>query len=276
MENWEICEKECFEYLKLKYANKNCSFEHNGGSDSTKSDILLKKNRIACFYIESKMPNAQCGQFVVLKDDERKTFFYSSKNHYEENLQSKVIIEEMNKQFDFYKNPGTKGIELDMFMSYFYDWVYHFYTDNKKAKYFIIEKELGNQSSDNFIIFPVQRLYKYITVNAKYRTKKSGSANPTENNFEDIKFAVKSEGFTVSKLIIKSKYVFAELDAAPAIYKMSGENYKYQFKYEKKNLFKVTRLARTCNSNVIFDISPIGELKQNEKDLETFEAEFKY
>ena len=43
MEKWKICEKECFEYLKSKYADKIYDFEHNRGFDSSKSDILLKK-----------------------------------------------------------------------------------------------------------------------------------------------------------------------------------------------------------------------------------------
>lgn len=110
MENWEICEKECFEYLKLKYSNKNYNFEHNGGFDSTKSDILLKKDGIACFYIESKMQVAQCGQFVVKQQQNR--FVNSENNRHEKNFAEELIIDKMNKNFNLYINPGTKGKKI--------------------------------------------------------------------------------------------------------------------------------------------------------------------
>ena len=170
MGKWEICETECFEYLKKNYANSKYTFEQNGKHNSTISDILFKKHGIATFYIESKMPNAQCGQFVVLQNDNLKKFYYSPKNLYAENMQSKLIIEFMNDNFAFYKNPCTKGKNIELEEDYFFDWIYHFYK-NKKVKYFIIEKELGNQNSDNFIIFPVQRLKKYVHANAIYRAK---------------------------------------------------------------------------------------------------------
>lgn len=275
-ENWKICEKECFEYLKKNFSSEKFTFEADGGSDSTKSDILLKKNGIQCFFIESKMQQAQCGQFVVLQDDEKREFFYSPRNQYPENEQSRKIIDIMNERFDYYKNPGTKGRKLDMDKFYFNDWIFHNYTDNKNAKYFIIEKKQGCTSPNNFIIFPTHRLQKYASVNATYRAKRSGSANPSEKDFEDIVKAAKSEGFTVSSLCKKGKYVFCELNAKPATYKMMGDNHKYQFKYEVEKKFKITKLSKICNANVIFDISLHTNISQDEKDLETFKAEFLY
>lgn len=276
MENWKICEKECFEYLKKNFASEKFTFEADGGSDSTKSDILLKKNGIECFYIETKMNQAQSGQFVVLQNDEKKIFLYSPRNQYPENEQSRQIIEKMNERFDYYKNPGTKGIKLDLDKFYFYDWIFHNYTDNKNAKYFIIEKELGVETPDNFIIFPTQRLKKYTDANATYRAKRSGSANPSKKDFDDIKKAAKTEGFTVSNLHLEDKYTFCELNAVSATYKMMGENHKYQFKHETGNTFIITKLSKVCNANVIFDISLYQDLKQDKKDLDTFKAEFLY
>lgn len=54
MENWQICEAECLQYLKKNFSDSKYKFEAEGGSDSTKSDILLTKSGIAIFYIESK------------------------------------------------------------------------------------------------------------------------------------------------------------------------------------------------------------------------------
>ena len=279
MEKWEICETECFEYLKKNYANSKYTFELDGKHNSTISDILLKKHGIATFYIESKMPSAQCGQFVVLQNDNLKKFYYSPKNLYAENMQSKFIIEFMNDNFDFYKNPGTKGKKIELEEDFFFDWIYHFYS-NKNVKYFIREKELGKISSDNFIIFPFQRLKKYVHANAIYRTKKSGSSNPNKNDFEDIITAAKSEGFEVLHIFQQNNYIFVQLNvnvnAVPMVYMLNGENHKYQFKLVENNIFKVTKLSNTCNANVIFDISLIQNAKQDKKDLQTFEGEFRY
>ena len=39
MENWQICEAECLQYLKKNFSDSKYDFEAEGGSDSTKSDI---------------------------------------------------------------------------------------------------------------------------------------------------------------------------------------------------------------------------------------------
>lgn len=77
MEKWKICEEECLKYLKLNFSDKYYDFKGEGGSDSTKSDILLTKSGIAIFYIETKMEQAQCGQFVAFPNEDEKSFYYS-------------------------------------------------------------------------------------------------------------------------------------------------------------------------------------------------------
>lgn len=64
--SWKTFEEECTSYLNRKYGIK---FEQQGESDSTVSDILYCGEK-KCFYIEAKMPNAQCGQlyyYQILK-----------------------------------------------------------------------------------------------------------------------------------------------------------------------------------------------------------------
>lgn len=267
MENWEICEKECFEYLKKKFSSSIFSFEQIGGSNSSKSDILLNKNGIALFYIESKMKKAQCGQFVALADEKDNIFVYSRANKYDENLQSSIILDKMSKDFEKYNNPGTAGKDIQIDKSYFYDWIYHYYKDNKNVKYFILEKSVGNNNlnDDNFVIIPIEHFNQYFNVNATYRIKKSGSQNPCEKDFDNIKKALKSQGFNVINIFKKEKYTFVEFKAASMNYKIPTENHTYQFKWVENNLFKVTRLSNTNNANVIFDIELIKE--QDSLDL---------
>lgn len=274
MENWQICEAECLKYLKQNFSYSKYDFEAEGGSDSTKSDILLTKSGIAICYIESKMKQAQCGQFVAFPNTDSNSFDYSKANAYPENIQSEVILDKMSEDFDRYKNPGTDGIELTMDKSYFYSWICEFYK-TKGVKYFITEKDVGNDNmnSENFVIFPIEHFQKYFDVVALYRRKKSGSANPIENDYREIEKAANSEGFSIKKIYKEGKYVFVKMNATPLTYKIIGESHTYQFKNEKEDIFKVTRLSNTSNPNVIFSISLIRD--QQEKDLEKFKLEFK-
>lgn len=273
MKNWQICEKECLQYLKKNFADNKYNFEAKGGSDPTKSDILLTKNGIAIFYIESKMNKAQCGQFVAFPNTDTNSFEYSKSNVYSMNIHSAIILDKMAENFNRYKTPGTEGIELSLDKSYFYSWICDFYK-NKNVKYFIVEKDVGlnNMSSDNFIIFPIEHFQNYFDVTAIYRRKKSGSTNPTENDYLEIKKAIKSEGFSINKIYKEGKYVFIKMSAVSATYKIIGENHTYQFKHIKDDIFKVTRLSNTSNPNIIFSISLIK--KQQEIDLTKFKREF--
>lgn len=54
MKPGEKFEINCYEYLKKFYKNKNTNFYHEGGMDSTKSDIAVVKNGSIEFYIEAK------------------------------------------------------------------------------------------------------------------------------------------------------------------------------------------------------------------------------
>ena len=274
MENWQICEAECVKYLKKNFSDKEYDFESQGGSDSTKSDIMLVKCGTAIFYIESKMSKAQCGQFVAFPNADSHSFTYSKSNAYIENIHSETILDKMAEDFDRYKNPSTKGIELVMDKSYFYSWIYEFYR-NKGVRYFIVEKEVGtnNLTPKNFVIFPIEHFQRYFDVTALYRCKKSGSANPSKKDYAEIIKAIQSEGFQTTKIYKTGKYVFAETDAAPLNYKIISETHTYQLKYQKDNIFKVTRLSNTSNPNVIFAISLIKD--QTNSDLTQFKQEFR-
>ena len=50
MKPGEAFERRCYEYLKHLYSTDKISFEHEGGMDSTKSDIAVLKNGIIDFY----------------------------------------------------------------------------------------------------------------------------------------------------------------------------------------------------------------------------------
>ena len=66
--NWKEFEKEAISYLKNEYGD---FFELKGETNSNTSDILFRKE-CNSFFIEVKMPEAQCGQFVLIPNREEK------------------------------------------------------------------------------------------------------------------------------------------------------------------------------------------------------------
>ena len=55
----ELFELECLEYLQNKYRYENVHFHHNGGMDSTMSDISVIKNGKVAFFIKKRLEKLQ-------------------------------------------------------------------------------------------------------------------------------------------------------------------------------------------------------------------------
>lgn len=254
--SWEINEKECFLYLTNNHGNK---FILEGLHNSNISDIKVKNKN---FYIEVKSIKSQCGQFVVL--EENNEFIYSNKNKTSINKYSDCIITYMNNNFHLFTNVTSKPIDIILDTNIFYSWVKNFYK-LKNVKYFITKV-----NSNNYIIIPLDNIDNYFNISACYRVKKSGSSNITKNNFDEIKSLLNNIDFTFveknGKIFIKTKYNINE--------KLKGEIYTYQFKLVEKDLYKIRRLSNTNNPNVIFSIELIKK-EQDENDLKLFLEDIK-
>lgn len=244
--NWEKHEIDCFEYLKHNYEVENLiHFNLKGGSDSSISDIEVYVKNKLLYYIEAKMPNAQCGQFVLFADYEKKEFIFSSKNKTEFNKQTKAIISELNKSFNEYAKPSTDKLELDTQL--FYDWIIEHYRSRNVR--FIISKDRG------YTIFPLEKIDKYFNVTALYRVKKSGSANPPKKDYDFINDVLSKSGLTFSNLHFENKYMYVEISGGKDIFTLHEENNTYYFKRNSDNNYIVKKLSKTYNPNIIFSIS---------------------
>ena len=270
-ELWKLCEAECFEFLKRNYANDNVNFVQNGASDSTVSDIQVFKKNVACFYIESKMKSAQCGQFVLIPNKD-KTFEYSQRNKYECSAAASYIIGKMDDEFDKFSKAGTRGQDLGLDDTYYYSWIIDSYQNCKQVKYFIVEKDTGNANlnPDNFVIFPIEKLHKYMGVSATYREKKSGSSSPSASLFQEIQNSLDRAGKKHEAPFIKNGKAFIKIDANEK-FQVTGEKYDYQFNPQGDGSFEIRKLSNTRNSNVIFSIWLKSD--QKEDDLETFKRD---
>lgn len=259
MNNWEQFEEKCFSYLEKNFSNDKISFKRIGGHDSTKSDILCSKNNTALYYIDAKMPKAQSGQFVLFPDMHKKRFIFSDKSKSNEKY-AQPIIEYLNQNFEDYKKPSTKKIMCDK--SLFSRWIIKHYKEERKVEYIITQGE-----EDQYIIFPIEKLDDYFSINAVYRIKKSGSSNPSPKDRNELDSILQDKGYVNYSISERDKYTYAvipDLDKSELI----GKEHTFRFKKVIDNEYKVTRLSNTYNANVIFSI--ILRRQQDPLDIEQF------
>jgi len=250
MEKWQNFEYDCCEFLSKKYGSTNIKFISAGGSDSTKSDIQIIKNNKFLFNIEAKMNNAQSGQFVVHSNDIH--FYFSDKNKTTETETTKLIIKELNKNFEYFK---TSDSDILLNENIFATWIKENYS-LKNVK-FIISK-----FKNKYIIFPLDKFEKYFSITAKYRVKKSGSSELSKSNIQII------EDFFGLKLQIegKKKYLISSLYKNKQQFKFN--NFDIQLSLKETNKFEVRQLSNTYNRNVIFSIT--SKREQDMFDLNVF------
>lgn len=258
----EQFELHCYEYLKKFYKTKETDFYHEGGMDSTKSDIAVIKNGRIDFYIEAKDALAQSGQFVLLPDKDKETFVFSPRNHSKQNEMTNIIIDYMNSNFHRFNNSGTSGEALDIDMGVFANWIIEYYKD-KNVKYVI-------SFNRDYVIFPIRKFGQYFKIIANYRIKKSGSGAPAKRDIPVIKQIIK-ENYTTAKFFQKEKKLL--VDISERIYKnrfILGK-YTYYLSGQTSGDYEVRRLSNTYNMNVIFSIKLIKT--QDETDLEEFKSD---
>lgn len=244
--NWEIHEKECYQYLRNTFG-QDAEFIHHGGSDSTISDIQVRTKNGQSFWIECKSPQAQSGQFVAIPKDGR--FYFSERNKSLPNEISEFIINIMNRDFYKYSNAGTAGIGLDINSDIFAYWIKNMYK-NKGVKYFITHSTTGK-----YVILPLDDISRYYSIGATFRAKKSGSSNVAKSSQEMVaQRIVESLNVSTSQIEYGVKMrVDSPLIADKQKIEING--YVYMFSKTPDGCFIIRRLSNTNNLNVIFSVS---------------------
>lgn len=262
MKPGEQFELRCYEYLKRAYETKKTNFQHEGGMDSTKSDIAVIKNGEIDFYIEAKDASAQSGQFVLLPDEERECFVFSPRNHSKPNEMTDIIIDYMNSDFHRFNNAGTAGESLDIDSKVFANWIIEHYKD-KNVKYVI-------SFNKDYVIFPIRKFEQYFNIAANYRIKKSGSGKPAQRDIPEVMQIIKTH-YTTAKFSQIEKKLFVNISEKADKDRFVLGNYTYYLSEQNPGDYEVRRLSNTYNMNVIFSIGLIKA--QDESDLEEFISE---
>lgn len=258
----EKFEIRCYEYLKKFYKTKSTDFYHEGGMDSTKSDIAAIKNGKIVFYIEAKDASAQSGQFVLLPNEDTKTFVFSPRNKSEPNEMTNIIIDYMNSNFQRFNNAGTSGEKLNINTNIFADWIIEHY-ENKNVRYVI-------SCDKDYVIFPIRKFKQYFDIVANYRIKKSGSREPAQKDIFLIKQYI-SNYYSTAEFVQQDKKLYVEIAEPITTDRFILGKYTFYLSKQTSNKYEIRKLSNTYNMNVIFSIELIKT--QAEEDLEEFESD---
>ena len=248
MEKWKNFEVSCADYLNKNFGTY-ARFALQGGSDSTVSDILVETKSGKTFYIDAKHSPAQCGQFVLLPDTSSRAFEYSDQNANRINTHSTKIMEYMNKEFDEFRKAGTKGkiIEMKNGSHIFSEWIIQTYKD-KGTKLFI---------TNNYTILPIEQFSEYFKVTAKYRIKRSGSANVGKSKLTQILNHINTLAYIITSSRAYNDKLFVQSNQ-----NLHGKRFTYmQSEYmfsQRHSEYEIRKLSDTRNSNVIFSIKLIA------------------
>ncbi len=258
----EIFETECYEFLTNNYQTQDIKFHHEGGMDSTKSDIAVIKKGNICFFIEAKDSSAQSGQFVLIPDNENKQFVFSPRNKSNPNELTTIIINYMNSYFERFNNAGTTGKYLNINEDVFANWIVEHYR-SKNVRYVISRK-------NDFIIFPIRKFQQYFNIRANYRIKKSGSGEPPKRDILTIKQLIKNH-YNEPCFTQSGNKLFVEIHETLTNDKFVLGNYTYFLAERNPNTYEIRKLSNTYNMNVIFEI----DLKKSQasEDLDEFISE---
>lgn len=257
-ETWKKFEEECVNYLKSKYPR--ATFQALGQSDSTRPDIYVIPSHGTPFYMETKSSNAQCGQFVLIPNEEQGRFDYSQRNSTPFFYSTRKIMDYMDNHFSTFVDAKTAGKGINLDTEIFYDWIKSYYS--AKCVEFFITKE------EDYLIFPTERFSEYFDVSCSYRMKKSGSSRPSMSKIPEIKSLLQDNGIKGElKPLGKELYLVTSSDMDGV--KLHGAKYTYMFRAGANSSFRIRQLSNTSNSNVIFQIS-LKKYTQDKNDLFCF------
>lgn len=258
MGDWKEFEKLSVDFLKSNIRNKDISIKHFRNSDSTKSDILVTFNKSGkSFYIETKMPISQTSQFVVELDDNK--FIYGKNNTFKTNEYSEIIIDLLNKNFDYYKNVGKRGMEVSVPPDIALGWIKS-NMNNKNVK-FVMSKD----SKGKIVSIPLENFNDFFDIKTILRRKRSGTNKLSKKYYDDfiknIKINFKNN---IIKIYTKNNRLFVKFDM-----ELSKEDCyiesdlllekRYYLSKIDKNTYQVKLTSSTNNPNIIFELSANAE-----------------
>lgn len=258
-----------------------------GGNNAWSGDIkvLYNGNSKPLFWISAKLPNAQGGQIVALKNSGG-NYELSDESHepVKKNVVTKSVIDHLNKNLEYYANKDNKGIfkEPELIVGWF--------------------KQQCIQKDERFIIFPDKKGKKHIVpcdcvdkifqVTGNFRPKQSGSRPipirmrkpPLYKREEIVNLAI--QHFKTLKIVVKSwklegKHTVLTLDKSYKNIQSEKDKYfendSFYISTEMLSEFQVrlVKCSNTRNENVMTVLKlkdsthvPVDGLELLKKEIE--------
>lgn len=252
---WQIFEQQSLKYLETKYPNN--VYKIIGGSNSTMGDIqVFNESHIHLYDIEIKLCPSQAGQFVIC--DEGTCFSYSKRNKHQQNIYSSSIISYINKNFERFQGVTQSSIPILVNEDILYNYlISHF--KNKNCKYIIASNGLNSE----IFHFPIEKIPEYLIVNAYLRRKKSGSRKLPKKEYSIASSLLQTSYSHLPGIIELGKDLLYQPDTPLDTTNLYfGDS--YYLSEIKENTYKVRKISKTNNPNVIFSL----QIKKAHSDKE--------
>lgn len=262
---WKEYEINSCKFLNSTYSNLGFTFSNTGFSNSKESDVSILKNNIKIGNIEAKLSPSQAGQFVICECGQG--FEFSSKNVYPINHYTRKIIKFINNNYYKYKEPSTKGINLDCGDDLLYNWVINHYKNNKSSDFLISSTNINSYN----IIIPVEEIPKYFNISATVRNKKSGSRHLPKKLYDscrDILFEnMNKKGYSISNIYSNNKKYIVKLNNEA---NLSNNDLKFYLNENElylsdigNNEFAIKVCSNTNNTNIVFSLKLKNKVTSN-------------
>jgi hypothetical protein len=246
----ELLEFNSFNRLK-KNENKMFSWHHEGGSDSTVSDIRVTCNKTnASFYLEVKNAHSsQSAQFTAIPNFKNKKFIHTG---VVKTKASVKIIDHMNKNFEKYSKVSTEGIQIDGIDTLLRQHFIEHY-EMKKVKFIVFTNGVEDKLVD---LHTASWRVRF----AKYRIIGNGSSRVSIKHREAAKKVLKENGYKgETKLIHDGNKSRLYINSPVPICGMRLFSGDLQFYISEKNIvgdswYEIRQLSSSQSPTVILTL----------------------
>ena len=263
---WEISEKDGFDWLVKHYGHET-TFYYHGKSNSNNSYYAMITSSNKSINIGAKCEISQIAQFTVIDTGSEFQLSPNAKTKFSPAM--KPFFDELNKNYNEYRNCGTAGKTINVKNSDSVTYIQHFLGTCKNEPI-----QLLLRTDSNHIIYDSEHPERVFEIVAKIRKKRSGSQKPPFKDEQNIIVELINLGCFDTPFRDSDNHLLVTTLLDLNNRHFSIAQYTYEIKEENGyvNTYRISRLSNTCNPTVIFSLKAKKDLVQNQKDLDLFNS----
>lgn len=221
------------------------NFFRQGVGFFTTPDVNTLANKYLLFYIKHKFPIAQCGQFGLYLNQETGKCEYSDRYSVIQNKIADKIIDYINSLEDGPKETPREGmpIEFENCDEIFKNWVINTYHEIG-IKYFI---------DNTYKLLPIEKLWDYFNISAKYAIKRADSSPVGSENARDV-IEFSDFFFPGDDVWCEGDRVYIQTERTLFKAQVRAGEHEYVFTKRDEDVFEYRKLSNEFIGNVAFSI----------------------